>query len=174
LNKKTWAGILVLIAVEQIIKIIIYYNFLERQFSILPPILYFSPVFNRHYSWFNSMFHMGIGKGVHIVFVLILVTFIYLFYRYLNDRAWINKLINTMFAFLFSGAVCSLIDKVFWDGSLDYVLVKGFFTFDLKDVYINIFNGLLIFSLITDNKSLKHLDDKQIFKDFIGYILKKQ
>lgn len=173
LNKKTWASIFALVAIEQIIKIIIYKNFLERQFPILPPILYFEPMFNKHYSWFNSMFQLGISKGLHIAFGLIMVILIYLFYRYLNDQVGSNKLIHTMFAFLFSGAICSLIDKIFWDGSLDYILVKGYFTFDLKDVYINIFNGLLILSMILHNKTLKELDDKEIFKNFIRYILRK-
>jgi len=119
------------------------------------------------------MFRLGIGKGIHIAFVLIIVVLIYLFYRYLNDRVGTNKMINAMFAFLFSGATCSLIDKIFWDGSLDYILLKGFFTFDLKDVYINIFNGLLIFSLVSDNKAIKQLEDKEILKNFIRYILRK-
>lgn len=78
-----------------------------------------------------------------------------------------------MFAFLFSGATCSLIDKLFWDGSLDYILVKGFFTFDLKDVYLNIFIGLLILALVLDSKALKQLDDKKILKGFVRYIVRK-
>jgi len=78
-----------------------------------------------------------------------------------------------MFAFLFSGAICSLIDKVFWNGSLDYILVKGLFTFDLKDVYINVFIGLLILSLILGDKVLKQIDDDDLLKDFAKYIFKK-
>ncbi len=77
-----------------------------------------------------------------------------------------------MYAFIFSGAMCSLIDKIFWNGSLDYILVNGFFMFDLKDVYINIFNGLLILSLFLKNKVLKQIDDN-IAKDFTRYILRK-
>ncbi len=119
------------------------------------------------------MFQLGISKWVHIAFVSIIVVLIYLFYKYLYDQVGTNNLINGMFAFLFSGAVCSLIDKLFWDGSLDYILVKGFFTFDLKDVYLNIFNGLLILSLVLHNKDLKQLDDKEILKNFVRYILRK-
>ncbi|WP_434290219.1 signal peptidase II [Clostridium botulinum] len=80
--------------------------------------------------------------------------------------------IHIMYAFIFSGAMCSLIDKIFWNGSLDYILVNGFFMFDLKDVYINIFNGLLILSLFLKNKVLKQIDDN-IAKDFTRYILRK-
>lgn len=169
-KKKIWVSIFVLIAFEQIIKIIIYNNFFDGQFPILPPFLSFKPMFNRHYSWFNSMFQLGVSKWMHIAFVSIMLAIIYLFYRYLNDRIGTNKLINTMFAFLFSGATCSLIDKIFWNGSLDYILVKGFFTFDLKDVYLNIFNGLLILSVFLEKKAFKNLDDKKILKDFVDYI----
>ena len=76
-----------------------------------------------------------------------------------------------MYAFILSGAICSLIDKIFWNGSLDYILVNGFFTFDLKDVYINIFNGVLILSLLLKNKALSKIDDN-IIKDFTKYILR--
>jgi signal peptidase II len=173
LNKKVWAGIFGLIAIEQVIKIIIYKNFFDRRFPILPPVLYFEPMFNKHYSWFNSLFQLGIGRGVHIVFSLIVTALIYLFYSYLSNRAEVAKLVNVMFVFLFSGAVCSLIDKIFWDGSLDYISVKGLFTFDLKDVYLNIFNGLLIFSVFFHNKALRHFDDEEILKGFIRYVLRK-
>ncbi|HHZ13946.1 MAG: hypothetical protein ACOX1R_02550 [Caldicoprobacterales bacterium] len=49
---------------------------------------------------------------MHIAFGLTMVTLIYLFFRYLNNRIGNNKLINAMFALLFAGATCSLIDKI--------------------------------------------------------------
>jgi len=172
-NKKTWIGVFVLIIVEQVIKIIINNNFLSKRFPILPSLLYFEPRFNRDYSWLNSMFQLGVSKWIHISIVVIMIIIVYLFYQYLNKQLGINKIINILFAFIFSGASCSLIDKVFWDGSLDYILVSGFFTFDLKDVYLNIFIGLLILSLLLDNKILKQINDKNILKDFTKYILQK-
>jgi signal peptidase II len=172
-NKKTWICVFLLIAVEQGIKIIINSSFLDKKFPILPPLLYFSPIFNRHYSWFNSMLKLGIGKWIHIALAALLSAFLYLFYRYLNKRYGTFNIINIMFAFVFSGAICSLIDKIFWNGSLDYILVNGFFTFDLKDVYLNVFNGLLLLSILIKNKDLKQIDDKNILEDFTKYILRK-
>ncbi|MCB2328878.1 hypothetical protein LGL03_24785, partial [Clostridium tagluense] len=59
-------------------------------------------------------------------------------------------------------------------------LVNGFFTFDLKDVYINIFNvfiGLLILSVLLNyplkKKVLNQIDDN-IVKDFKKNILLKK
>lgn len=172
-NKKTWIGVFILIAVEQAIKIVINSNFFDKSFPILPPWLYFEPMFNRHYSWFNSMLQLDVSKWVHIVIVAFMSMLIYLFYQYLNKQLGTHKVTNVMFAFIFSGAICSLIDKIFWDGSLDYILVKGFFTFDLKDVYINVFNGLLILSLVSGNKTLKQIDEKDMLKGFTKYLLRK-
>ena len=70
-------------------------------------------MFNRDYSWFNSMLQLGIGKWIHISIAAIMSILIYLFYKYLNKQFGPNKTINIMYAFIFSGAMCSLIDKIF-------------------------------------------------------------
>ncbi|MGH4122618.1 MAG: signal peptidase II [Clostridium sp.] len=171
-NKKTCIAVLILVTIEQVIKIVINNNFLDRKFPILPGFLYFEPMFNRQYSWLNSMFQLGVSKWIHIAFGTIMIILIYLFYRYLNYQLGHIKIINIMYAFIFSGALCSLIDKVFWNGSLDYILVNGFFTFDLKDVYINVFSGLIIVLLLFKNKVLNQIDDN-VLKDFTKYILRK-
>ncbi|WP_096044499.1 MULTISPECIES: signal peptidase II [Clostridium] len=116
--------------IDQAIKIVINNNFFDKRFRILPPLLYFEPMFNRQYSWLNSMSQLGIGKYVHMSLVAIISILIYLFYQYLNKQFRANKIINIMYAFIFSGAMCSLIDKISWNGSLDYILVNGFFTFE--------------------------------------------
>ena len=172
-NKIVLVIIFLLITIEQVIKIVINNNFLNRKVPILPPFLYFQPMFNRDYSWFNSMFQLNVGKWIHVALVAFMIISIYLFYKYLNKQLMTNKMINCMFVFIFSGAMCSLIDKVLWNGSLDYIFVNGFFTFDLKDVYIDIFIGLLIVSLIFENKVVKQVNDNNILKDFIKYILPK-
>jgi signal peptidase II len=171
-NKRTCLSVLLLVSIEQVIKIVINNNFLDKESSILPPLLYFEPMFNRDYSWLNSMLQLGISKWIHISVVALMSILIYLFYKYLNKQFGTNKLIDIMYAFIFSGAICSLIDKIFWNGSLDYILVNGFFTFDLKDVYINIFLGLLILSLLLKNEVLNQIDGN-IVKNFTKYILRK-
>lgn len=171
--KKTWISVFSLITIEQVIKLIINNNFFDKRFPILPPFLYFEPMFNRDYSWINSMFQLNVSKWIHIIMVAIMTTLIYLFYKYLNRQLGSKKIINIMFAFIFSGAMCSLIDKIFWNGSLDYILVNGFFTFDLKDVYINIFIALMLLLVISKDKVLKQIDDKDIVRNFRNYILRK-
>jgi Lipoprotein signal peptidase len=172
-DKKTWAAVFTLISVEQIIKITINNYFIEKRFPILPPILYFEPMFNRNYSWIDSMFQLGVSKWIHIIIVAIMSIIIFLFYQFINRQYGSRTMINVMFAFIFSGALCSLIDKIFWNGSLDYVLIEGLFTFDLKDVYINIFIGLVILFSILKNKAIKQLDGNNVLADFTRYILRK-
>lgn len=169
----TWFGIIFLISIEQLIKIIINNNYLDKHIPIIPPLIYFDPMFNRDYSWFNSMLKLDISKWLHIGVVVLMSTFILLFYQYIKHRIGRDKAVDVMFAFIFSGAMCSLIDKVFWNGSLDYILIKGYFTFDLKDVYIDIFIGFLILFLLIKNKTLKQLDDQDLLRDFGRFILRK-
>jgi signal peptidase II len=162
-SRRTWAGVFFLIVIEQFIKLVININFLDKRFAIFPPLLYFEPMFNRRYSWINSMLQIGDGKWMHIIIVSIMTILIFLFYNYLSNKLGNIRIINAMFAFIFSGAVCSLIDKIFWNGSLDYILVNGLFTFDLKDVYINIFNGLLLILIFFKNETLNKIND--VIKD---------
>ncbi len=116
-NKSTYLAMVTLVIIDQVIKIVINKNFFDKRFRILPPLLYFEPMFNRQYSWFNSMLQLGIGKYIHISLVVIIGVLIYLFYQYLNNQFGTNKIINIMYAFIFSGSICSLIDKIFWNGS---------------------------------------------------------
>jgi signal peptidase II len=149
-NTLLWAALLV--AIEQAIKLVVNRN-LNAVVPIVPNVLYFRPAFNGDFSWFNSMLGLGVGLWVHIALTSALFLLILLAYRYCNKKA-ASGYIDTMFAFLIAGAFCSLIDKVFWGGSLDYILLKGFFTFDLKDVYINLFIVMVVLGLIFKNKAI--------------------
>lgn len=172
--KNKWTSLLVLflVTIEQVIKVVIYNNFFNKKTPILSPLIYFKPMFNRDYSWFNSMLQLGIGKWIHILAVAIIIILIYLFYKFLNKQFGTMKIINFMYAFVLSGAICSLIDKVFWNGSLDYICIKGYFTFDLKDIYIDIFIGLLMLLLLIKHKVINKIDNNLV-KDFAKYILGK-
>ncbi|NLZ93253.1 MAG: signal peptidase II [Firmicutes bacterium] len=145
----------VLIVVEQVIKLIINSYYLHTKIPIWEPWLYFSPLFNRDYSWLNSMLQLGVGKSLHIFVVIIALVMLFLLYRYLEKKVEITPLIGITFAIFFAGAFCSLIDKVFWDGSLDYILVRGFFTFDLKDVFLNVGIGLFLIMLVIDHQGMR-------------------
>ncbi|MBU5425573.1 signal peptidase II [Tissierella pigra] len=168
-NEFTKIMILSLIILEQGIKIIVkaYYGV---KAPIIENILYFAPVLNDNYSYINSLFNLGWGRIFHILLVIFVLFFSYYAFKYLEAKGTKNSMINTMKIFLFAGTICSLIDKVFWNGSLDYILLKGFFVFDLKDCYLTIFEVLVIILIVKDRKKASKINDKELLKDYIKFI----
>jgi len=172
-KQSPWPIVAVLVILEQGLKIIINHNYLGVNAPMLRPWLFFSPTFNRDYSWLNSLFQLNIGRSVHIALVMGLIALAYLFYRFVTTRLDTDRLINASFAFLFAGALCSLVDKIMWNGSLDYIYLRGFFTFDLKDVYINIFIGLFILMMVINHRGIRQVKEDEVLRDFLAYMRKK-
>ena len=94
------------------------------------------------------------------------------FLKYKNIK---NFWTDLCFIFIFSGALCSLIDKLFYGGSLDFIGISDLFIADFKDIYINL--GLLFFIMScykggffsqTEETSLK--DDWNSIKKFLNFI----
>lgn len=168
-NKMTQIIIFMLIVLEQGIKLIVK-NYYNVKVPIIENILYFMPVLNEDYSWFNSMFQFGWSRFFHIALVLFVILFGYSFFKYLETKNLNKKITNTLKIFLFSGAICSLMDKIFWNGSLDYILLKGFFVFDLKDCYLTTFQVIIIIFAIKNRKTISKINEIELVKDYIGFI----
>lgn len=173
-NGSPWLAVVFLTALEQGLKIIINNYYLLVTAPILRPWLYFSPMFNRDYSWINSMLKLNVGRWFHVILVAGLLVFVYSFYRFIQYSLITDRLINTTFAFLFAGAICSLIDKVLWNGSLDYIQVRGMFTFDLKDAYINVFIGLFVLMVAINHRGIRQVNEEDVFKDFLAYLRRRK
>ncbi|MFW6022617.1 MAG: signal peptidase II [Halanaerobiaceae bacterium] len=163
----------ILIIIDQGIKFIINAKFFDMYFPIMKPWFYFNPVFNRDYSWVNSLFQLGLSKYFHIIMVTLIIVFASLLYKYILQKKLITELFNITFAFLFSAGICSLVDKIFWNGSLDYIFLRSYFIFDLKDVYVNIFVILVIWMVISNHKGIQEIDEKEFFKGFIRSLFQK-
>lgn len=58
------------------------------------------------------------------------------------------------FVFVSCGAICSLIDKVFYGGSLDFIGISNLFIADIKDLYINL--GILFLLLLCLTMAIYH------------------
>lgn len=164
-----WLGIPLLIAIDQTIKLLIFHFFM-MEMPLIPPLFYFKPIFNRNYSWLNSMLELGISRSVHIVFTALLLLFIFTLYLFVLKRYSSPRLCQGGFLFLISGASCSLIDKIFWNGSLDYIYLNGFFTFDLKDLFLNIAIILFLIFLLTNWKKAEQFDEKNFFKEYFSFL----
>lgn len=137
-------SILLLTLIDQYIKIYISNNLMNENFYIFNDIFGFVPSLNTSYSWFNSLFNLGVGLLPHIVVNIIVLFISILLFDFIRKKQKDDKIINLLFTLLFAGVICSLIDKIFWGGSLDYIYLKGLFTFDLKDFYLSIFQIALI------------------------------
>lgn len=82
-RKTPWFWVLILLIIEQGIKLIINKHYLYAEYPLIKPFLSFSPVFNRDYSWFNSMLGLNIGRSAHTLLVSVMLILIYFAYQYI-------------------------------------------------------------------------------------------
>ncbi len=143
---------------------------------LIEPVFYIEPTQNTLGSYLWVL--LGLKEGSHllniILFSIIGVLFIEIWRFYVRKKRnsfWINGFIHLFLA----GLVANLIDNAFWGGSLDYITIKPFYTFDLKDLYITLCELFLITELI-DNHLLKRFlnmpkdDSRRINKEFIAFV----
>lgn len=162
-----------LFVIDQGIKLYINHHHLNDNIKIVEDMFYLNPTFNRDYSWINSLFGLGISKGIHIVLVGFIIVMVVAVYGFLRHHKINTKTVNIAFAFILAGGLCSFVDKVFWNGSLDYIYVVNHFTFDLKDVYVNVFIGLVVLMFLFDHQGFRTKDGDHIGRDFKNYLLRR-
>lgn len=157
----TCIGLFVLlIVIDQGVKLYISHQYtLSTIIDIAPPFFYFRPFLNTDLSWFGSMFSLDWGIAVYMFLFLIIFIFVVCAQYYVYKENINRKLIQIMFIFVYAGGACSIIDKLFWGGSLDFIWLKGFFIFDLKDLYVDVFILLLFINY-------RHLKDLSFTNSF--------
>ncbi|MGG7099077.1 signal peptidase II [Clostridium sardiniense] len=155
----------ILMLLDQGIKIIIKLFFFNSYFDIFNGFLSFNPLINTDGSWLNARFGTSVSFSMLIILnIIALVIFIEL-YRYYRSKG--NKGIfgDLAIVFITAGALCSLIDKVFYGGSLDFIGVSNLFVADFKDIYINL--GILFLVIcLYDNGFFSNEDDTTLKEDF--------
>lgn len=130
---------MVLVLLDQLVKLFILYYFMNVDIILIPGFLYFCPVQNTNLSWVASLSNYNTPVFLMIIiqiFGLALILFIYRYILFIWDEK--KYLINGMIYFYIAGIICSFIDVMFWGGSLDFVRLFDWFTFDFKDVYLTI------------------------------------
>lgn len=167
------SGILLLVLIDQIIKVVIANKFMEMEFYFIDNILGFKAGINVDYSWINSRLNLGVGYLSHIILNIAILLFAIIIFIFVCERYQENKIVNLAFLLVLSGGVCSLIDKLFWGGSLDYILLKGFFVFDLKDIYLSIFDIIVVICLVFNYKEFRRFDEKKFYHDFKDFVKMK-
>lgn len=167
---------LLLLLIDQGIKIIIKKFFFNNFHEIIKDFIYFDPIINTKGSWLNARFNVGVGF-IPLIIINTIALFLFLeIYRYYLSNKPKNFWVDSAFIFITVGALCSLIDKIFYGGSLDFIGISNLFIADIKDIYINI--GLLFFIMFIyktgylkeDETSFK--DDIKSVKEFFRFVKK--
>lgn len=168
---------IVLMLIDQGTKIIIKSFFFNKYIEIIKDFLSFDPIINTDGSWLNARFGLGVGFSVLILLNFLAVILFIEVYRYYLSKGNKDFWADMSFLFIVAGALCSLIDKVFYGGSLDFIGISDLFIADIKDIYINL--GILFFIMLIyvkgyfkeeDNSTLK--DDWKSIKEFFRFMRK--
>ena len=143
---------------DQGIKILIKLFWFNNDFPIINGMLYFNPIINTDGSWLNAGFGTSVSFPI-LITLNILAIFIFIeVYRYFLHKGNKDFWSDMCFIFVCCGALCSLIDKVFYGGSLDFIGISNLFIADIKDLYINL--GILFFALTMFNNGYLSSDNE--------------
>jgi len=172
-----WIFLLAAVAVDQAIKAYLFSLQWESiSIPLIKPVFYIEPTQNTlgSYLWVLLKLKQGSHLLNMILFSLVGLVFVEVWRFYVKRKRnsfWINGFIHLFLA----GLLANLIDNGFWGGSLDYITIKPFYTFDLKDLYITLCELFLVTELL-DNRLLKRFiqmpkeDSKRLNRDFIRFV----
>jgi signal peptidase II len=172
-----WIFLLLAVALDQGIKIYLFsLDWENLSKPIIPPVFYLEPTQNTLGSYLWVL--LNFKKGSHLLNIILFTTIGLLFieiWRFYTMRKrnsfWINGFIHLFLA----GLLANIIDNGYWGGSLDYITIKPFYTFDLKDMYITLCELFFVIELI-DNKLLKRFlkmpkeESKALNNDFYRFV----
>jgi lipoprotein signal peptidase len=172
--------VIILVIIDQIIKIIVNAYFLESRFDIIPSLFEFRPCFNTKHSYFNVLlykhFNIDIGLYAHIILFLIIEIVVLIFYVYFrNIDLRSKKLLDFAFIFQLAGVICAFSGNLIWEkGTLDYIYLKPLFIFDLKDLYLNCFLVLFLIFLLRNDTETRKIKLKDVVLYIKNEIFKKE
>lgn len=110
-----------LVLIDQTVKIVISKVFMKCEFDIIAKVLRFNPELNTRLSYAGNFFEL---LSSPFVTILLNVFVLFLFFQdicYIRQkRAHISFWVKIIMICGISGCLCSLIDKLFWGGSLDF------------------------------------------------------
>lgn len=152
--------IVLLVFIDQTTKLIVSAFFLNHNLPIIKGYISFSPIHNDKYSYLGALLNYNFGKALNSIIAVIAILLIYYVYKFALIKGRNSKLVNLSYVLLLSGTVCSLIDRIFWSGSLDYIWLHGFFTFDLKDALLSLGAATAVLEIIIYSKQ----NSKKILK----------
>lgn len=148
----------ILIIIDIVIKLIIENCFMEKQF-VFGNWIGFKPYLNiTQLSIFNNELALGVSTGTLIILNIVLIPVIPLSFYWINKSNELGESINISENLLLAGTICSLLDKIIWGGSLDYIYLLNRWIIDLKDIYLfgAICTYMMCFCYAIKNEIRKH------------------
>lgn len=129
--------IFLLILLDMGIKIIIEFFFMEKKILFFSGFLGFKPHLNTtQLSVFNNELNLGVDTDALILLNILLILIFPLFFYLMHRKDNMGKTFYLFLDFMVAACFCSLFDKVFWGGSLDYIYLLKRWIVDLKDIYL--------------------------------------
>ena len=132
-----------LVVVDQTIKVVIYNNFFDD--VIKNSLIGFRPNFNEDISPLNVLLKINIPVYVYIIIGVICSVIGLYIYLYMKKNSLTNIYMEIFYILLLAGIIDSVLDKIFWGTSLDYIELFSSVIIDLKDIYILL--GAISFSI---------------------------
>lgn len=164
-KKEIFIYFFILMIIDHGIKIVIKLFFFNYYFSIFNGFLSFNPIINTDGSWLNARFGTSVSFPILIMLnIIALIIFVEL-YRYYRSKGNKNIFSDLTMIFIVAGALCSLVDKIFYGGSLDFIGISNLFIADFKDMYINI-GILFLIILLYNNGFFSNGEDTTLKEDF--------
>lgn len=144
-NRKYIFAVCILVLLDIGVKVIIQSFFMETKW-LINDYLGFMPFLNQtQLSIFNNEMGLDISLSTLTVINFLIVIIAPFLMKRVEKREKLDKVLKLALFLIWIGAICSLIDKVFFGGSLDYLKV-GSQIMDLKDIYL--FTGIIIYFIM--------------------------
>lgn len=119
-----------------VIKVVIHFNLMGCKIRFLNNQLGFNPYLNKEQlPFFNNQLHPGINTSLLVILLVVtIVTWPYI-YTYVQRKQFTNVYFEYGYILNLAGVLSALLDKIFFGGSLDYILIVTKII-DLKDIYL--------------------------------------
>ena len=130
--------ILGLLLFDQISKIAVFYTFPYNVSTPQNSILSIHTIFNSYGNYMNAMWRVGYSQYFYTLINIMMILFLIGSYDSLSIKINKNDLIkkyNILWCMLNAGIFASIFDKIFWGHTLDFISIKNFVIFDIKDFY---------------------------------------
>lgn len=136
-----------LAAVDQFVKLLVRAVLgWERAVQVLPDAFELALSPNRHGSYIASLLDVEVAAWVYLLAYPLIAWLTFGAMGFYQSRHGRTGWLCLARLFLTAGLVAATADRIFWDFTLDWVVIEGLFAFDLKDVFLN----LAVLSCVSD------------------------